>query len=765
MSFRDYLLHGWKLCSIPPGTKGPRTKGWNTRENAIAAPALGPALAGAGLCHAWSGTAAIDVDDYEEARGWLLSRGIDLDALLTDPAAVRIESGREGRAKLLYAHPAPLASLKLAPYTREKKHFHALEFRCASAEGLTVQDVLPPTIHPTTGQPYEWAYGNELIGHWSNLPALPASLLALWTLELAPIVTSGFGPVAPIGAAPAEIQELLDAQDPDTDYDTWLKVGMALHHETQGSNEGLTFWDAWSAKGSKYKGRADLDPHWRSFKRDATNPVTLGSLRSETIAALEAFPVIAAASNTAEPDYGEDTRLDATMQRAVGDHVVYVRDADLYFDKRQRRLYPSKDALRNDFMPIIPLIEIGDKWKKPDPIAWLMNSEQRRKTDVEAVGMHPGAGVIFEEAGRRFANGYRAPPEVTALAPKPHEREAFEFIWTRMEDVTFRRWLKKFYAHALKYPGVKIRSAPLLISETTGTGKSLLMSLIPTLLFGRVAQMTESQLRTQFNGELINAWWVTFEEVYAGNTKSERRFVTEKVKTWLTNDDLPINAKNLTAFTMRNRLQFTASSNHLDALQLEDDEERRWGVCHVAEKAYTERERLDAVIGFLLTPRAPGVLKHIFQQEDLTGFQKDGAPPATHAKRAMVRAGIGTWESALIERIIGGEAPFDRDVFKLRDVYDQLMGRGPISMHAMSAILRRKPFHAELLRSSSKARLWAWRNVEQWQRRTEGERLRYLETGGRPLNDTWSDEVPTMLRMMGADEAESPTGPCDDLIG
>lgn len=49
----------------------------------------------------------------------------------------------------------------------------------------------------------------------------------------------------------------------DCGYDTWLKVGQALHDEF--GDQGLTLWDGWSSRGTKYKGRADIDSHWRSF--------------------------------------------------------------------------------------------------------------------------------------------------------------------------------------------------------------------------------------------------------------------------------------------------------------------------------------------------------------------------------------------------------------------------------------------------------------------------------------------------------------------
>ncbi len=168
-----YIRHGWQLVPIPPGSKGPRTAKWNQRDAVLKSQSDLPAGWGIGLCHAYSGTCAIDIDDYEASRGALALVGIDLDLLFAAPDAVTIDSGRPGHGKLLYAMPFGLA-LPGKQVTANKQAVYDL--RCATANGLTVQDVLPPSVHPITGQPYRW--GGR--GHWQHLPMIPMPLLDLW---------------------------------------------------------------------------------------------------------------------------------------------------------------------------------------------------------------------------------------------------------------------------------------------------------------------------------------------------------------------------------------------------------------------------------------------------------------------------------------------------------------------------------------------------------------------------------------------------------
>ena len=219
-SIDAYVRHGWSLVPIPPGTKGPRTTGWNLKENAVASQAALPPGYGIGLAHAYSGTMALDIDNWTSAIGELTSHGVDLHALYTAPDAVIIDSGRPGHGKLLYAMPdgltLPSKKIILDGVT-------SYELRCATSNDRTVQDVLPPSIHPDTQQPYRWA-GN---GHWTRIPLLPQPLLDLWRQI---INAEKQRTVAIEGALPTswhDIKAALSHITPDCSRDDWVGIGMA----------------------------------------------------------------------------------------------------------------------------------------------------------------------------------------------------------------------------------------------------------------------------------------------------------------------------------------------------------------------------------------------------------------------------------------------------------------------------------------------------------------------------------------------------------
>lgn len=80
----------------------------------------------------------------------------------------------------------------------------------------------------------------------------------------------------PVGLSPAQILAALAVLPAELDYDTWISVGMAIHHETQG--EGFELWDEWSSYSPKYTNREYGLERWKSFGKSDTTVVTARSL-------------------------------------------------------------------------------------------------------------------------------------------------------------------------------------------------------------------------------------------------------------------------------------------------------------------------------------------------------------------------------------------------------------------------------------------------------------------------------------------------------
>jgi len=159
--------------------KGPKITGWNTLEKVVKSSENLDCLEGMniGLAHAYchpSPTCALDIDFYPDAKNWLKLNGLNVNDLINDLNVVGIISGKKYSLKLLYRLPLGVKPITTKVIKNDKGKT-ILEFRCATNNGLTVQDVLPPSIHPS-GTKYQWV-GN---GQFTDISEIPANLLHLW---------------------------------------------------------------------------------------------------------------------------------------------------------------------------------------------------------------------------------------------------------------------------------------------------------------------------------------------------------------------------------------------------------------------------------------------------------------------------------------------------------------------------------------------------------------------------------------------------------
>lgn len=71
------------------------------------------------------------------------------------------------------------------------------------------------------------------------------------------------------------VQRCVNVLNPDG-RDVWLNVGMGLHHQFEGSDEGFRIWDQWSRRSHNYGGTEET---WESFGSDKIGkPVTFGTV-------------------------------------------------------------------------------------------------------------------------------------------------------------------------------------------------------------------------------------------------------------------------------------------------------------------------------------------------------------------------------------------------------------------------------------------------------------------------------------------------------
>lgn len=156
------------------------------------------------------------------------------------------------------------------------------------------QQFLAYAEHPKTSKPYRWVDGPGLSDiPISELPVISEQdaidlieyfesiIPADWELinknensncstTLSSSDLDEWSSVTPkVVISKEEVLESLEIiKDYAEDRNSWLNVGRAIHHQFDGSEEGLEIWDKWSENGSSYNDGIDKPPRekWKEFK-------------------------------------------------------------------------------------------------------------------------------------------------------------------------------------------------------------------------------------------------------------------------------------------------------------------------------------------------------------------------------------------------------------------------------------------------------------------------------------------------------------------
>ncbi len=116
------------------------------------------------------------------------------------------------------------------------------------------RDVARMWIMPCKAAGGAYQIGYQTTGKFLNPHTLPPTLK-----QTSPVYLPSEFPKT----TPDSVREALGYIDANSTYPIWLSIGMALHDEF--GEAGFYIWNVWSAKGSKYKGEADLCRRWKTF--------------------------------------------------------------------------------------------------------------------------------------------------------------------------------------------------------------------------------------------------------------------------------------------------------------------------------------------------------------------------------------------------------------------------------------------------------------------------------------------------------------------
>ncbi len=273
------VANGYPIIPIQPGTKKPgchRDGQWRdypawTRHAARATTELEvqewSRWPEAGIGVVGGNVAGVDIDVAEDAELALRIEQLARERL-GDTAAVRI--GRAPKRLLVYRTTAPFKGLKR----------HPLEVLCLG------QQFVAYAVHPATNRPYEWPEESLADLDIGSLPAITEEQARAFLDEAIALLPQAPRPstlavpaVAPAssghaqqGTPEAVRAALAHIPNADLDYDSWVRIGLALKGAL--GDGGASLFAAWSAQSAKDV-PATTAKAWASFRPNSIGAGTI----------------------------------------------------------------------------------------------------------------------------------------------------------------------------------------------------------------------------------------------------------------------------------------------------------------------------------------------------------------------------------------------------------------------------------------------------------------------------------------------------------
>ena len=484
-------------------------------------------------------------------------------------------------------------------------------------------------------------------------------------------------------------------------YDTWVRVGMAIHHETGGSEDGLDLWDDISVKaGSDYDGRSPLEYHWIRFGRNTmqAKPVT--------------FKYIIKAVKQSILTKGGST--EGVTGMAIVDEMarryVLVGEGPGVYDLHAPANEPLKSIPEftamhaNIRIPIDKPLANGNLKTDMVPASKLWLTSDTRQTAVGTTYIPGGGRLIMAEDGRLWANQCHLPEfeqtDREDLLGVFHDHMAYLVP----DPAECRIFIQKM-AWCVQHPGERDKTTILHVAEPHGTGRGWVIEQLQRLVGThnvtrpKVKDIADGVFQNYLHRSLI----VVVDEIREGSADWG---LHERMRDLLTEKDLQVNVKYGDVSTQQVYAKFFMFSNHIDALPIPPGDRR---IIVLAGPEFAQPTAYYTTL--YRQAEKPGFIEQLYwylRRMDLDDYPWQVAP-MTPAKRRMMDATKSDGD-LLVDGFLADHGPLWAALTK-RQLLDAVLRFGAVdpfeselTTAKLSAILRNRGITQVRIRLDNGAR-------------------------------------------------------------
>lgn len=358
---------------------------------------------------------------------------------------------------------------------------------------------------------------------------------------------------------------------------------------------------------------------------------------------------------------------------SVGDYIdryIYISDGMRVIDtegKGQYRVYKEIEFRKAKQGELLNKKELAKTWL-----------EHEHRITCRGMVWEPGKGTISYEDTFPFYNTYQ-PADIKPMSDEEYDPTIadqflvhFEYMFP--EKAAFEHFMN-WFAHTVRYPGIHIPWAPLIISDDEGTGKGLMYQILAMLVgIENAGTIQVSDIEGNFNDFLIGKSVILIDEM----SKPKSQSTIDRLKLYIANNRVTINIKGITAREHNIYGNIIIFSNNSDAAFMGAGDRRYWvhKMHTLAASAHFD------TIGALFSNQVGDEfvyfddnIRHFLtwvHKRDLSKFNYRNRPPTTDSKREMIEDSRSLIDVDLNDKIDHRVGIFAADIVAFPLILDSL---------------------------------------------------------------------------------------------
>jgi hypothetical protein len=423
----------------------------------------------------------------------------------------------------------------------------------------------------------------------------------------------------------------------------------------------------------------------------------------------------------------------------MNEDVLVVRDPGVVAERRTGKFmdvgrFTKLLYANRHYMDTITKGKSTTQVRKPLAPRWV---EWEHRAEVEKIIYEPGKPREHNGCWNVWP-GWGCQPKRGEMGPW---HALMDFLFKDQHKI--REWFEKWCAYPLQHPGTKMYSAVLLWSREKRMGKGLAMYSLMKIYGHNAIEINNKTIKGDFNTWAKNRQFVYADEIRGAEAKID----ADWLKNIITSPTVTINEKFVPQYVTDNHMNHTFTSNHPDALFLEENDQRY--MVHETRGLPAERSFYEKIHNWL-HGSGPSHLFHYLSDLNLRGFNPREHAPNTEGKRAMMRLGMSDaayWVAMLREDPTQALARLGPGIGATCDLYTPRQlhkamdpeGRSRSTEAALGRALAaagvRQLNHGIPVRTSlGLCRLYPVRNQVEWEQATRAEIAEHFDKFWAPEN-------------------------------